>query len=93
MTPRERLLAPFRGQKPDQPAWLADLGYWYRWAEATGNLGSEYAGDDGYLRLHEDLGVCAHYGLGRAAFTSRLVMPPSFINSPVSMKSGIARSP
>jgi len=72
VTPKERLLAPFRGHKPDQPAWLVDLGYWHRWAEATGNLGSEYAGDDGYLRLHEDLGVCAYYGLGRAAFTSRL---------------------
>jgi len=43
MTPRERLLAPFRGIKPDRPAWLADLSYWHEAALQAGTNITTYA--------------------------------------------------
>lgn len=72
MTPRERLLAPFRGIRPDRPAWLADLGYWYAAAKAKGELPPRYHGAEGYGRLHVDLGVCRHYGTSGSTFSTRL---------------------
>ena len=68
MTHGERLLAPFKGIVPDQPAWLADLGYWYRAMEKMGKLEERYQEAEGYLRLHEDMGVCAYYGQGASTF-------------------------
>ncbi|MCX6992891.1 MAG: hypothetical protein NT011_07080 [Kiritimatiellaeota bacterium] len=62
MSPRERLLSPFRGVKPDRPAWLADLSYWYEAMLEAGKLPLEFKGRDGYKRLHEYYGVCCHYG-------------------------------
>ena len=61
MSPRERLLAPFKGIKPDHPAWLADLTYWRDAARQAGKLEARYEGRDGLLQLHMDLGVCAYY--------------------------------
>ncbi len=71
MTQRERLLAPFRGIKPDQPAWAADLGYWYGAMKAQGRLEARYLEPDGYIRLHQDLGVCVYYGHGGATYGVR----------------------
>ena len=71
MTPRERLLAPFRGLRPDRPAWLADLSYWYSATQAAGRLDPRYQGDAGRKRLHEDLGVCCYYGHGASTYTTR----------------------
>ena len=71
MTPRERLLAPFRGVKPDRPAWLVDLTYWYGAAKATGQLEPEYEGEEGYRRLHEDFGVCCYYHRSGRTYTTR----------------------
>lgn len=71
MSPRERLLAPFRGIKPDRPAWLADLGYWYSTALKTGKLPPEFKGEDGYKRLHEYYGICCHYGVFGFVYTER----------------------
>jgi len=68
MTERERLLAPFRGIMPDQPAWLADLGYWYAAMERPEKPDERYQGPEGYIRLHEDMGVCTYYGQGAATF-------------------------
>ncbi len=71
MTHRERLLAPFQGRKPDSPAWLADLSYWYSAAESDGTLPESYRGRDGYKRLHEDLGVCYYYDYSSELFATR----------------------
>ena len=71
MTPRERLLAPFHGVKPDRPAWLADLGYWYGAMKADGRLDPKYGGAEGYKRLHEDLGVCCYYGQSGTTYSTR----------------------
>jgi len=68
MTHRERLLAPFKGIVPDQPAWLADLSYWYRAMEKMGKLEARYEGPEGYIRLHEDMGVCSYYGQGASTY-------------------------
>jgi hypothetical protein len=61
MTMKERLLAPFRGIAADHPAWAADLSYWYSAAELSGSLPRQYAGRDGYRKLHADLGVAYYY--------------------------------
>lgn len=61
MSHKERLLAPFGGQKPDRPAWVADLSYWYDGQQKAGTLDPVYAGADGLLRLHADLGVSCYY--------------------------------
>jgi len=71
MTPRERLLAPFRGIMPDQPAWVADLGYWYPAIKSQGTIEPRYQDPDGYMRLHRDLGVCIYYGHGGAMYAAR----------------------
>ncbi|NUQ01197.1 MAG: hypothetical protein HUU35_15220, partial [Armatimonadetes bacterium] len=72
MNPRDRLLAPFRGEVPDQPAWLVDLSYWHEAMRVAGRLEPRYQGREGYRQLHEDLGACCYYGCGAAAFTGRL---------------------
>ena len=64
MTPRERILAPLRKIKPDRPAWLADLNYWYAAKQIKKELDPKYEGLDGFKKLHEDLGVCCYYGHG-----------------------------
>lgn len=71
MSQRERLMAPFRGLRPDRPAWAVDLTYWYSAMESQGTLPAKYRGSDGYRRLHEDLGVCCYYHVGGPSYTSR----------------------
>ena len=72
MTPRERLLAPFRGVMPDRPAWLADLSYWYDANLKSGRLASEFKDKGCYKKLHENYGVCCYYGWDGTVFTPRL---------------------
>lgn len=71
LTPRERFLAPFHGVKPDRPAWLADLSYWYNANLKTGKISPEFKGRDGDKRLHEYYGVCCYYNCGGQVYTSR----------------------
>lgn len=71
MSPRERLLAPFRGIKPDRPAWLADLSYWHGAMLAAGKLPPEFKGKNGYKRLHEYYGVCCYYACPGQVHTVR----------------------
>jgi len=68
MTQRERLLAPFRGLKPDRPALLVDLSYWHEAAASAGTLVDRYRGTEGYKLLHEDLGVCYYYDYSSRIF-------------------------
>ena len=49
MTYRERLLAVFRGDRPDAMPWFADLSYWRAAHRAIGDLPEEYADDEGYV--------------------------------------------
>jgi len=69
MTPRERLLAVYRGQTPDRPASLADLSYWH-----AGNGGGKFipGHTDGsntdkiekLMELHRRTGAAIHLNLG-----------------------------
>ena len=71
MSHRERILAPFRGIRPDRPAWVADLSYWYAAMRDTGLLDERYAAPGGYDRLHRDLGVGLYYTQGGSVFATR----------------------
>jgi len=44
LSQRERLMAPFRGLRPDRPAWAVDLTYWYSAIEARDTLPAKYRG-------------------------------------------------
>src|SRR3989339_875756 len=68
MTPKERLLAPLKKQKPDRPAFAADLTYWYSAAKMKKELPPEYEGLEGMKKLHEDLGTCCYYGNGAGVY-------------------------
>lgn len=41
--------------------WIADLTWWIDAQAARGSLPQEYRGDDGFLRLHRNLGVMPYY--------------------------------
>jgi len=68
MTKRERLLSVFADQTPDRLPWVADVGYWMAARNAEGTLPQPYAADGGYLRLHNDFGLCAYYSCGVRPF-------------------------
>lgn len=57
MTLRQRLLTVFAGRAAERVPFYADLSYWYASQQMRGTLPPQYAGDEGYLRLHQDLGV------------------------------------
>jgi len=58
--PEERINAVFRGEKPDVMPWFADLTYWYHAHLTKGDLPEKYRGDEGRLRLYQELGCGAH---------------------------------
>ena len=57
MTMRERVMAIFRREIPDRMPWFADLTYWITGQRQKGIFPEEYEGEEGYLKLHKDLGV------------------------------------
>jgi len=57
MNKRERVLAIFRGEVPDRMPWFSDLTYWIAGQRQRGTYPREYEGEEGYLKLHRDLGV------------------------------------
>lgn len=69
MTPRQRLLAVYRGQTPDRVASLADLSYWH-----SGNGGGKFIPGktdganqskiDKLMQLHHQTGAAIHLNLG-----------------------------
>jgi uroporphyrinogen-III decarboxylase len=61
MTPRQRFVTLMQGGTPDALPLLADLSYWHSAQRGQGKLDARYEGDDGYIRLHEDLGVVFYY--------------------------------
>jgi hypothetical protein len=71
MTQRQRILAPFRGIRPDRPAWVADLSYWFAAMRDTGRLDERYRAEGGYDQLHRDLGVALYYTQGGSVYSVR----------------------
>lgn len=69
MTPRERLLAVYRGQTPDRVPALADISYWHA-AHGGGKFipgRTDGANNDKIprlLRLHREIGAAIHLNLG-----------------------------
>ena len=57
MNLRERAMAIFKGEIPDRMPWFSDLSYWVTGQRLMGKLPEEYEGNEGYLKLHQDLGV------------------------------------
>jgi hypothetical protein len=69
MTPRQRLLAVYRGQQPDRVPALADLSYWYA-AHGGGKFtpgrtdGANNEKIPRLLELHRQTGAAIHLNLG-----------------------------
>ena len=57
MTPRERVLAILKGQKPDVVPWLGDLDYWATALIGRGERPTDFKQSDSYIQWHRDLGV------------------------------------
>ena len=57
MTLRERLQAVLDGRRPDAIPWYTDLTYWHHGHGRIGDLDPRYAGAEGLMQLHRDLGV------------------------------------
>ncbi|MDD3926317.1 MAG: uroporphyrinogen decarboxylase family protein [bacterium] len=68
MSPKERLLAPLKGMRPDRPAWAADLTYWYNAMKKSDCLSPKYEGKEGFKLLHQEMGICCYYGLSGTTF-------------------------
>jgi hypothetical protein len=57
MNERERILTVLRGERPDMIPWYADLSWWYSAQKEKGSLPEKYDGEEGYLKLHHDVGA------------------------------------
>ncbi len=58
-SPREQLLAVFRGEVPNHVPWFADLSWWHSAAMELGELELQYH-NDGVVELHRNL-CCGIY--------------------------------
>jgi uroporphyrinogen-III decarboxylase len=57
MTPRERILAILKGEKPDQLPWAGDLDYWANSLIKRGIRPEGFILSDDYIKWHCELGV------------------------------------
>ena len=57
MTPRERIFAVLRGEKPDQVPWFGDLDYLASSLIRRGLKPRGFIQSDDYIRWHKELGV------------------------------------
>ncbi len=57
MNERQRLMAVFQGAPPDRLPWYADLSYLYESMRLRGALEERFAGPEGYLKFHQELGA------------------------------------
>jgi hypothetical protein len=56
----ERIMAVFRGERPDVMPWFADLTYWCSAMEYRGQLPRKYSGENGRIQLYREMGCGAH---------------------------------
>ena len=65
MTPKERIEAVYRGMKPDQVPWFADLSNWFVAEKKTRFIpaGSYFISDE-EIALHKRLGVGVYLNMG-----------------------------
>jgi len=57
MNERQRLISVLEGGVPERLPWYADLSYLYSSLEYRKTLPKRFAGAEGYLRFHQDLGA------------------------------------
>jgi len=70
VTPRERMKAVLRGERPDTMAWFGDMTYWYSAHRAMGALPARWQGLNGLHEMHRELGI-GEYIPGCAAGDTR----------------------
>ncbi len=57
----ECFLALWRGECPQRPVWTADLSYWLTARQMDGTADPSWSSEEGFLKLHADLGVLPYY--------------------------------
>ena len=57
----DSLIKLLDGERPSEIIWTADLEYWISGQRCTGNLKPEYDGEEGRLRLSQELGTMPYY--------------------------------
>mgnify|MGYP001063562367 CR=1 FL=1 len=57
----ESLLSLFNGGQADQVVWTADISYWIFGEKESGRADPAWDTEEGYLRLHRDLGIMPYY--------------------------------
>jgi len=58
---RESFLKLLNGEKPDKIVWTADITYWISGQEQSGKADPAWKTEEGFLKLHQDLGVLPYY--------------------------------
>ncbi len=54
-------LAILAGEQPTQTVWTADLSYWITGQQQAGKASPAWQNEEGYLQLHQKLGVMPYY--------------------------------
>jgi len=57
----DAFLVMLRGEIPSQPVWTADITYWIAGRQQYGSARPEWSTEEGYLRLHNELGILPYY--------------------------------
>jgi hypothetical protein len=57
----ESFLRLLHRQRPDEIVWTADITYWIAGRQEDGSAKPEWDTEEGYLRLHNDLGIFPYY--------------------------------
>ena len=57
----EAFLALLSGERPDELVWTADVTYWIAGRQQAGSAKPAWDTEEGYLQLHQDLGVLPYY--------------------------------
>lgn len=57
----EAFLDLLDGRRPDRIVWTADITYWIAGQKQAGSADPAWDTEEGYLRLHRDLGIMPYY--------------------------------
>ena len=63
---REALLQLLEGKKPESIVWTADITYWMEGRRRDGVYRPEWDTEEGFLALHQQLGILPYYFYGWA---------------------------
>ncbi len=57
----EALLRALDGERPEEIVWTADITYWIAGQQKAGSAKAEWETEEGYLQLHNELGILPYY--------------------------------